>query len=74
MKISYADERDLQRKIAKKLSDERYSFRVGVSSYFCDVLDDFSNIYMEVKVGEDFAAAQLLYGAVREFGTELKRF
>jgi hypothetical protein len=70
MKITYADERDLQRKIAKKLSDEKYSFRVGVSSYFCDVLDDFSNIYMEVKVGEDFAAAQLLYGAVREFGTE----
>jgi hypothetical protein len=68
MKINYDDERDLQRKIARKISNDKYTFRIGSSSFFCDVLDDFYNIYIEVKVKDEFAAAQLLYGAVREYG------
>jgi hypothetical protein len=65
--INFADERDLQRKIARKLSTGDFNFQVAPANYFCDVIDAFNNIYIEVKPSH-FAACQLLYGAFRTFG------
>ena len=65
--LNHDDERDLQRKIAKKLSIGDFNFQVGPSNYFCDIFDSYHNIYIEVKPSS-IAPSQLLYGAVREFG------
>ena len=65
--LNHDDERDLQRKIAKKLSIGDFNFQVGPSNYFCDIFDSYHNIYIEVKPFS-IAPSQLLYGAVREFG------
>ena len=67
MPIQYADERDLQRKIAKKLSHGEFSFSQTPSSFFCDLRDSLHNIYVEVKPDEG-GAAQLLYGVYKTFG------
>lgn len=70
--LKFNDERDLQRQLAKKLTQGDFSFRVASSNFFCDVLDPFLNIFIEVKVKGKFAAAQLLYGAVREYGNGIR--
>ena len=63
--LKFHDERDLQRKIARKLSSKGpWQFQVMPANYWCDIADRFHNIYIEVKVKGRFAAAQLLYGSV----------
>lgn len=63
MGIKYADEADLQRKILKKLNDQRFHFKQV--SQICDLVDPVKKIYVEVK--PDFLApAQILYGLARE--------
>ena len=62
MKIKYHDEADLQRKIAKILNHQGYTFKV--TKDFCDLVDDLKKIYVEVKL-EHFAPAQILYGLAR---------
>lgn len=67
MPIQYFDERDLQRKIAKKLSKGELTFVQAPSSFFCDLRDSLHNIYVEVKPDEG-GVAQLLYGVYKTFG------
>ena len=69
MKIKYYDEADLQRKIAKILNHQGYSFKV--TKDFCDLVDDLKQIYIEVKL-EHFAPAQILYGLARNHVEDAK--
>ncbi len=72
MQIRHYDERDLQRKIARKISSGDFTFQVCPSSYFCDIRDSLHGIFIEVKPKAG-GYAQLLYGVYREFGSDGER-
>ncbi len=72
MAIVFADERDLQRKIANKITQGAYIFQVMKSDFWCDVADRFHNIYIEVKIKGKFAPSQLLYGSVYTVNNKLE--
>lgn len=62
MEIKYNDEPDLQRKLVQKLNhNSGFHFHKTKANYFCDIVDEITKIYIEVKP-DDFAPAQLLYG------------